>query len=256
MENFMKGFSLEGKTAMVTGGGGGMGSTACLAFAEAGADLVIADLNIEEAEKISEKVRANYGRKTITVKCDVSNPADVNNLGGKIRKNFKRLDVAFNNAGIAFTENAEDVTYEQWQRCIGINLTGVFLTAQMAGRIMLAQGSGSIINTASMSGHIVNVPQKHCMYNTSKAGVIQLTKSLAVEWGPRGVRVNSISPGYINTVLSNSSSPWYNEWLQYSVMKRIGETSELAGILIYLASDLSSFTNGADIVIDGGYTIR
>jgi NAD(P)-dependent dehydrogenase (short-subunit alcohol dehydrogenase family) len=256
MESFMNGFSLEGKIAMVSGGGGGIGSTACLAFAEAGADIVITDLTIEQAEATAEKVWSSYGKKALAIKCDVSKPADVDRLGEEIRKNCKRLDVAFNNAGIAFEANAEDVTLEQWNRCIGINLTGVFLTTQMAGRIMLEQKSGSIINTASMSGHVVNVPQKHCMYNASKAGVIQLTKSLAVEWGPRGVRVNSISPGYINTVLSNSSNPWYNEWLQNSVMKRIGETSELAGVLIYLASDASSFTNGADIVIDGGYTIR
>ena len=241
---------------MVTGGGGGIGSTACLAFAEMGADLIIADITKEQAEQTAEKVISTYGRKALAVKCDVSIPSDVDNLGDVIKNNFTRLDVAFNNAGIAFEASAEDMTYEQWSRCIGINLTGVFLTAQMAGRIMLAQNSGSIINTASMSGHVVNVPQKHCMYNASKAGVIQLTKSLAVEWGPRGVRVNSISPGYINTNLSNSSNPWYKQWIENSVMKRIGETSELAGILIYLASEASTFTNGSDFIIDGGYSIR
>ena len=256
MEKFMGKFSLEGKTAVVTGGGGGIGSTACFAFAEAGADLVVADITVEQAEATAEKVRSVYGKKALAVKCDVTNPGDVDSLGAAILKDFRRLDVAFNNAGIAFEAAAEDMTFEQWNRCISINLTGVFLTSQMAGRIMLPQKSGSIINTASISGHVVNVPQKHCMYNASKAGVIQLTRSLAVEWGPRGVRANSISPGYINTVLSNSSNKWYSDWLKNGVMPRIGETSELAGILLYLASEASSFTNGADFIIDGGYTVR
>lgn len=146
---------------------------------------------------------------------------------------------------------------EQWKRVIDINLTGVFLTAQAAGRVMLKQGYGSIINTASMSAHIVNVPQPQCAYNASKAGVIQLTKSLAVEWAKRGVRVNSISPGYMGTDLTLSSptlQPLITQWNAMAPMGRLGKPEELQAVCVYLAGDASSFTTGADFVIDGAFT--
>lgn len=152
---------------------------------------------------------------------------------------------------------AEDMSLEQWKRVIDINLTGVFLTAQAAGRVMLKQGYGSIINTASMSAHIVNVPQPQCAYNASKAGVIQLTKSLAVEWAKRGVRVNSISPGYMGTDLTLSSptlQPLITQWNAMAPMGRLGKPEELQAVCVYLAGDASSFTTGADFVIDGAFT--
>ena len=143
------------------------------------------------------------------------------------------------------------------EKVIDINLTGVFLTAQAAGRVMLRQGFGSIINTASMSAHIVNVPQPQCAYNASKAGVIQLTKSLAVEWAKRGVRVNSISPGYIGTELtlnSPSLKPLIEQWNDMAPMGRMGRPEELQSICVYLAGDTSTFTTGSDFVIDGAFT--
>ena len=152
---------------------------------------------------------------------------------------------------------AEEMTYEQWKKVIDINLSGVFLTAQAAGKVMLKQGSGSIINTASMSAHIVNVPQPQCAYNASKAGVIQLTKSLAIEWAKRGVRVNSISPGYIGTELTLSSpslKPLIEQWNAMAPMGRMGRPEELQSICVYLAGDTSSFTTGSDFVVDGAFT--
>lgn len=170
---------------------------------------------------------------------------------------FGRLDVAFCNAGICLNVPAEEMTFDQWKKVIDINLTGIFLTAQAAGKVMLKQGGGSIINTASMSGHIVNVPQPQCSYNASKAGVIQLTKSLAVEWASRNVRVNCISPGYIGTELtlnSPSLQPLIKQWNEMAPLNRMGKPEELQSICVYLAGDTSSFTTGSDFVIDGAFT--
>ena len=158
---------------------------------------------------------------------------------------------------VCHSSPAEEMSWEQWKKVIDINLPGVFLTAQAAGRIMLRQGRGSIINTASMSAHIVNVPQPQCAYNASKAGVIQLTKSLAVEWADRGVRVNSLSPGYIGTALTLNSPiliPLIEQWNEMAPMHRLGKPEELQAICVYLASDASPFTTGADFTIDGAFT--
>ena len=172
-----------------------------------------------------------------------------------IMNNFETLDIAFNNAGICINEDAREMSFKSWEKVININLTGVFLTAQAAGKIMIENNKGSIINTASMSGHIVNHPQPQSAYNASKAGVIQLTKSLAVEWAGFNVRVNSISPGYISTEMTlKAKKEWIAEWEKAIPMKRMGNPEELCGAAIYLASDASTYTTGADMVLDGGYT--
>ncbi|MGG4468574.1 SDR family oxidoreductase [Paenibacillus alvei] len=248
---------LDGKKIFVTGGARGIGKSVATAFAEAGADIAIVDLDIEEAVKTAKDLEANNGIKSVAIKADVTNPQDVNAMIDTVLEHFGRLDVAFCNAGICMNIPAEDMTFEQWKKVVDINLTGVFLTAQAAGKVMLKQGGGSIINTASMSGHIVNVPQPQCSYNASKAGVIQLTKSLAVEWATRNVRVNSISPGYIGTELtlnSPSLQPLIAQWNEMAPLKRMGRPDELQSICVYLAGDTSSFTTGSDFVIDGAFT--
>ena len=167
------------------------------------------------------------------------------------------LDFCHANAGICINAPADEMTYQQWLKVISVNLNSVFLTDTIAGRYMLAHGGGSIINTASMSGHIVNVPQPQCGYNASKAGVMQLTKSLAVEWAKKGVRVNSISPGYIGTELVLAAphlKALIDQWNAMAPMGRLGQPEELMGIVTYLASDAASFTTGSDFVIDGAFT--
>lgn len=161
---------LDGKKIFVTGGARGIGKSVATAFAEAGADIAIVDVDIAEAEKTATELAENNGVHTIAIKADVTKPEDVDAMVAKVVETFGRLDVAFCNAGICMNIPAEEMTYDQWRKVIDINLTGVFLTAQAAGKVMLKQGSGSIINTASMSAHIVNVPQPQCSYNASKAG--------------------------------------------------------------------------------------
>lgn len=248
---------LDGKKIFVTGGARGIGKSVATAFAEAGADIAIVDVDIEEAKKTAAQLAQDHGVQVIAIKTDVTNPEEVNAMVEEVVNTFGRLDVAFCNAGICMNVPAEEMTYEQWKKVIDINLTGVFLTAQAAGKVMLKQGSGSIINTASMSAHIVNVPQPQCSYNASKAGVIQLTKSLAIEWAKRGVRVNSISPGYIGTELtlnSPSLKPLIEQWNAMAPLGRMGRPDELQSICVYLAGDTSTFTTGSDFVVDGAFT--
>lgn len=247
---------LDGKVTFVTGGARGIGKSIATAIAEAGSDVAIVDLDIEEAKKTAEEI-AQTGVKTIAIKTDVTKEEDVDNMIKIILDTFGKLDVAFCNAGICINAPADEMTYDQWKKVIDINLNGVFLTSQAAARVMLKQGRGSIINTASMSGHIVNVPQPQCSYNASKAGVIMLTKSMAVEFAKKGVRVNSISPGYIGTELILEAphlKALIEEWNGIAPLGRLGRPDELQAIAVYLAGDTSDFTTGSDFVIDGAFT--
>ena len=248
---------LDGKHIFVTGGARGIGKSVATAFAEAGADLAIVDVDIDEAEKTAKELSDKTGRKVIAVKTDVTEPEQVDAMVEKVVSELGGLEAAFCNAGICINEPADEMTFEHWKKVIDINLTGVFLTATAAGKYMLNHGGGSIINTASMSGHIVNVPQPQCAYNASKAGVIMLTKSLAVEWAKKGVRVNCISPGYIGTELINNAPhlvPLIEQWNAMAPMGRLGKPEELQSVCVYLAGDTSSFTTGSDIVVDGAFT--
>lgn len=248
---------LDGKAIYVTGGASGIGKSVATALAEAGADVAIVDVNLEGAEAVAKEIAEATGSKTIAIRCDVTDQDDVEAMVAKVVDTYGKLDACFNNAGICLNVPAEEMTYEQWNKVININLNGVFLCATAAGRVMLKQGYGSIINTASMSGHIVNVPQPQCAYNASKAGVSMLTKSLAVEWAKKGVRVNCISPGYIGTDLTLNSEalkPLIEKWNAMAPMGRLGRPEELQSIVVYLAGDTSSFTTGSDIIVDGAFT--
>nr|WP_130789713.1 SDR family oxidoreductase [Lachnoclostridium pacaense] len=248
---------LDGKKGFVTGAARGIGKSTAMAFAEAGADVAVVDLDYEVAVKTAEEIAAKTGRKTIAIKTDCTDRNQVDAMVGQVTAGLGGLDFCHNNAGICINAPAEEMTYEQWRKVIDINLNGIFLTDIAAGRYMLAHGGGSIINTASMSAHIVNVPQPQCAYNASKAAVIQLTKSLAIEWAKRGVRVNSISPGYIGTELTLNSPtlvPLIEQWNAMAPLGRMGKPEELESICVYLAGDTSSFTTGSDFVIDGAFT--
>lgn len=248
---------LDGKVAFVTGGARGIGKCIATALAEAGADIAIVDVDIDEAKKACKEISDANKNKMIAIKTDITSPEQVNQMIDTILSEYGKLDIAFCNAGISNEVAVEDDTYEDWKNIIEVNLNGTFLTAQAAGRVMLKQGGGSIICTASMSAHIVNVPQREASYAASKAGVIQMSKAMAIEWATRNVRVNTISPGYMATEMTLNSPaliPLIDQWNQLSPLHRMGKPEELQSIAVYLAGDTSSFTTGADFIIDGAYT--
>lgn len=248
---------LDGKKAFVTGGARGIGKCIAYALAEAGADIAIIDLDIDEAQKTVKEISEINKNKMIAIKADISDKNDVDHMIETILNEFGRLDIAFCNAGITKEVPVEEDTYEDWKKIIDVNLNGTFLTAQAAGKVMIKQGGGSIINTASMSAHIVNIPQKECSYAASKAAVIQMSKNMAIEWATKNVRVNTISPGYMATEMTLNTpelAPLIGIWEELSPLHRMGKPEELQSIAVYLAGDTSSFTTGADFIIDGAYT--
>jgi len=247
-------FSLEGKAAFVTGAGRGIGLTIATGWAAAGADVACFDLNLDSAEKAAETIRA-LGSKSIGVAGDVTDADSLAEAVAQTISELGRLDIALNNAGIAHQAPAEDLAPADWRRMIDVNLTGVFLAAQAEARVMLANDGGSIVNIASMSGTIVNRGLVQAHYNASKAAVMHLTKSLAVEWAARGIRVNSISPGYTQTPMTERPevASMRADWESQTPMGRMVQMSELVGPATFLASDASSACTGADLIVDCGY---
>lgn len=252
----MEKFSLKGRTGIVTGGGQGLGRAFCQAYAEMGANVVVAEINEETGAKAAEEL-AKLGVATKFVRVDATKRSDLDAAVQAALAIDGRVDFMMNNAGITLWEGAETVSEEDWRRVWAVNLDAVFYGCQAVFEVMKKQGKGSIINTASMSGHIVNFPQLQASYNASKAAVMHLTKSLAVEWARYGIRVNSISPGYMNGPMAG---PFFSDpkiggvWLGMIPMKRGGEPEELGGAAVLLASDASSYTTGSDYVMDGGFT--
>lgn len=253
--NILSLFSLEGEKAIVTGASQGLGREVAFALAEAGADVAIVDLLEPEGEKLANEIM-NLGREAIFLKGDVSKEEDVIKTVGIVLKKFGKIDTLVCNAGIVSWVPAEEMTIDQWQKLMDINLNGVFLYCKHVGREMIKQKRGSIINVASMSAYIVNVPQKQCHYNTSKAAVVHLTKSLAVEWAQYNIRVNAVCPGYIMTpLLKEADKDILSKWVDMCPQKRIPDPSELKGIFIFLASKASSYFTGSSIICDGGYSL-
>jgi NAD(P)-dependent dehydrogenase (short-subunit alcohol dehydrogenase family) len=223
----------------------------------AGAGAAIAIFSRGGAE---ETVKAIHGAggAAIDIIADVTDEDQVDAGIIKILERFGSLDVVFNNAGVCIHKDTFEATVAEWREVLDINLTGEYIVARAAGRAMYERGiRGSIINMASMSGSIVNIPQWQASYNSSKAGVIHMTRSLAVEWAPRGIRVNSISPGYIGTPMSaDTPKELRDAWMPLIPLGRMGDPEELIPPILYLASPASGYTTGSDIVVDGGYSAR
>ena len=242
---------LDGRVAIVTGGARGIGFETAKALKENGATVVIVDINAELGAKASKELGVGF------FQADLTQFDQVTNLASDIQHQHGRIDIAFNNAGVCVNVPSEECSGEDWRRVIDINLNAVFYCCREFGKVMLKQGKGSIINTASMSGIISNTPQPQSAYNASKAAVIMLTKSLAGEWASRGVRVNAIAPGYIGTEMTKigmSNESWYKVWKEMTPMGRVGEPREVAAPVVFLASDASSYFTGSVLTMDGGYT--
>lgn len=253
---YLEQYDLKGKVAVVTGGGRNIGLACAQALAEAGATVVIAEVDPEVAASGKETL-ASLGFTADVVELDVTKPADVTSAADHIVERHGRVDILVCNAGIAFNTPAEEMTDDEWLRVIDINLNGVFWCCRAFGRHMLASGSGSIINIGSMSGIIANKPQPQSHYNASKAGVHLLTKSLAAEWADRGVRVNAVAPTYVETAMTRrgmDNPEYFPTWLEMTPMHRVGQPPEIASVVLFLASSASSLMTGSVVVVDGGYT--
>jgi NAD(P)-dependent dehydrogenase (short-subunit alcohol dehydrogenase family) len=254
---FLEKFRLDGKTALVTGGGRGIGLACSQALGEAGAAVIIAEIDRTACEAGKAKL-ATEGLKVDVVEMDVTRSEQVDAVVEQMAADRGGVDILVNNAGIARSDTpAEETSDEHWLNVIDVNLNGVFWCCRAFGRGMLEKGSGAIVNIGSMSGFIVNKPQPQCFYNASKAGVHHLTKSLAAEWGPRGVRVNAVAPTYIETPLTKfgmEDQRLYPVWLENTPMGRVGQPEEIASVVLFLASDAASLMTGSIVAADGGYT--
>jgi NAD(P)-dependent dehydrogenase (short-subunit alcohol dehydrogenase family) len=247
-------FDLHGRTALVTGASSGIGKKVAEAYLQAGAQVAIAARHFEVLEKVAEEL-ASTGATVMPIGCDVTQPDQVSRMVDQVTAELGGIDIAVCNAGIITVKGMLEMSPEEFQDIQNTNVTGVFLTAQAAARAMVRQGrGGAIINTASMSGHIINIPQQAGHYCASKAAVIHLTKAMAVELAPHNIRVNSVSPGYIRTELVEPMAEYHRQWEPKVPLGRIGRPEELTGLYLYLASEASSYMTGSDVVIDGGYT--
>lgn len=253
----LKLFSLEGKRGFITGGAQGIGKCLAEAFANFGADVAIVDRNLELAKKTAAEIAEATGRKVVAYGCDVTDPDSVDAMMQAYLKDFGGIEYAVNNAGIFTGDPAMDISPEAFNSVINVDLNGVFLTARAAARVMKEQGTGgSIVSTASMSAHIINVPQTIANYCAAKAAVIQLSKGLAVEWAQYGIRVNTVSPGYMQTELIATMSDMLPVWsAKVPEGSRLGVPEDLIGAYVYFVSDASKYATGADLIVDGGYTI-
>ena len=249
-------FKLTGKIAVVTGAARGIGLSTVEALAEAGATVVLTDMNPEVLADATESMKAK-GHSVDSEVLDVTDVKAVQAVHDAILARHGRVDVLVNNAGIAISNHpAETMADDVWNKVIDVNLNGVFWCCRAFGNTMLQQGGGSIVNVGSMSGFIVNRPQEQANYNASKAAVHHLTKSLAAEWGARGVRVNSVAPTYIDTEMNKyvyENEEMYRHWVGGTPMNRLGRTDEVASVILFLASDAASLMTGSIVLADGGY---
>ncbi len=249
-------FDLTGKTAIVTGGSRGIGKEMAEGLAEAGANLMLCARRAEWLDETVEEFRGK-GFNVEGALCDVSKPQEVESIVAETVAKFGSVDILVNNAGISWGAMPEDMTLEKWQQVLDVNLTGCFLFAQAAGREMLKQQSGSIINITSIAGltSSANGPF-YAGYAASKAGLIGLTRELAASWGRKGIRVNAIAPGFFHSRLSDAVIDIYERSIQENnVIPRVGNEGELKGVAVFLASDASSYITGQTIAVDGGMTV-
>ena len=248
-------FDLTGRTALVTGGNQGLGQAFALGLARAGARVAICGRRAE-ANRAAAAEAAEAGIELATITADITDDAQVASMTEQARDGFGgRIDILVNNAGTCYHAPSFDVTDQQWDDVFNLNVRALWKASLAVGALMREQGSGSIVNIGSMSGLIVNRPQWQPAYNASKAAVHHLTKSLAVEWAPYGIRVNAVAPGYVKTAMAPVDSPEFRRhWIEDAPQQRAALPEEIAPSVVFLASDAASFITGSILVADGGYS--
>jgi NAD(P)-dependent dehydrogenase (short-subunit alcohol dehydrogenase family) len=248
-------FRLDNQTALVTGAASGIGRRVAVGLAEAGADVACVDLPGSGLDDVVSEIQQRQ-RKSLALPGDVTDAATLAEAVQRTESELGSLTLAVNSAGIANAAPAEEMDLAQWQRVLDVNLTGVFLSCQAEARVMLSRGRGSIVNIASMSGSIVNRGLLQAHYNSSKAAVVHLSKSLAMEWAGRGVRVNAVSPGYTATPMNRRPevADQVRQFEADTPLGRMASVDELVGPIVFLLSDAASFCTGVDLLVDGGFT--
>ena len=249
--------NLEGEVAVITGGARGIGLEAAKALGSCGARIVLLDLDAAALDAAAQSLRAAGVAQVATRQLDVTDPSAVEAAAAAVVAEAGKVDILVNSAGIARLNSALDTPDEEWRQVMDINVNGVYWASRAFGRNMVARKKGSIVNLGSMSGLVVNRPQTAASYMVSKGAVHMMTKALAVEWAPMGVRVNALAPGYVATDMTlkmRDRPELFNVWMDMTPMARCGEPQEIASAILFLASPASSYVTGAILSIDGGYT--
>ncbi|AXN40317.1 SDR family oxidoreductase [Peribacillus butanolivorans] len=247
-------FDLTGKTAIITGGGRGLGEQIATGFAEAGANVVLCSRKKEACDEVASHIE-KLGVRALSIKCDITNPVDVQEVVNVAYRAFGSIDILVNNSGASWGAPAVDMPLEAWQKVMNVNVTGTFIMSQTVGRIMIEQGYGKIINIASVAGLGGTDPRvlDTVGYNTSKGAVITLTKDLAVKWGQHNINVNAIAPGFFPTKMTKGVlEKGKNPILESTPLKRLGSDDDLKGAAIFLASKASDYVTGNILIVDGG----
>ncbi|AVX08392.1 SDR family oxidoreductase [Priestia megaterium] len=247
-------FDLTGKTAIITGGGRGLGEQMAEGLAEAGANIVLCSRKKEACQQVADRL-ATTGVKTLALACDISQPKDIKNVVHQTIEKFGRIDILINNSGATWGAPVEEMPLEAWQKVMNINVTGTFLMSQEAGKEMIKQKAGKIINIASIAGLGGTDPQymDTIGYNTSKGAVITFTKDLAVKWGQHNIQVNAIAPGFFPTKMSGAIMEQGKDYfLSQTPLKRFGSEADLKGAAVFLASAASNYITGDILTVDGG----
>jgi NAD(P)-dependent dehydrogenase (short-subunit alcohol dehydrogenase family) len=251
-------FSLEGRSAIVTGGGAGLGQYFAEALAEAGAKLMLCARKVERCEETAAALRRDFGVKAVAMACDVRDKQQVEAVVARARSELGSVDILVNNAGTSWGAPVADYPLEGWQKVIDVNLTGLFLFAQAAGREMISAGRGKIVNIASVAAFGGAPPElmDAIAYSASKGGVVSFTRDLAVKWARHGINVNALAPGWFPTEMSQFLLERSGEaFLERIPLRRFGEPADLKGALLFLASDASSLVTGQTLVVDGGQSV-
>jgi gluconate 5-dehydrogenase len=251
-------YRMDGRVALVTGGHGELAEAMACTLADLGCDLVLASRKQEKCEELAQRIRADFGRKVTALRCDVSQEAEVVQTVAETVRLHGRLDVLVNNAGTSSWGLPEDISLKQWEKVMDVNLTGTFLCCREAAKVMIPQGRGSIINIASVGAFISFRPKSGQVvpYTTSKAAIVHLTQDLAAQWAERGIRVNAIAPGQVESGMTFTLDESHRQGVIDSILLgRIGNPMEVAGVLATLASEAGSFITGQTYLVDGGQAL-